>query len=82
MGITMEIVSDLNTDQAEKAAQNAEVMAAMYREELVNRIARAVPKDGKIEHLKGMHLARVSSVGEPFHGVSFPSFCVIAQGVK
>src|SRR5215207_8856107 len=53
-----------------------------YREELAERIARAVPEDGGVEPLKGLRLHRSSTPTEPLHGVSKPSFCVIAQGSK
>ena len=58
------------------------MMACAYREELTERIGRAVPKDGDIEPLKGLHLTRVSATPEPTPGVAFPTFCVIAQGNK
>src|SRR5215213_10119644 len=53
-----------------------------YREELAERIARAVPEEGAVEPLKGLHLNRSSTPTEPLHGVSKPSLCVIAQGSK
>jgi AraC-like DNA-binding protein len=53
-----------------------------YREELAERIARAVPADGRVEPLRGLHLHRSSTPTELLHGVSEPSFCVIAQGSK
>lgn len=53
-----------------------------YREELAERIARAITEDGSIEPLKGLRLNRYSTPTEPFHGVSQPSLCVIAQGSK
>src|SRR5207248_5788765 len=53
-----------------------------YREELAERIARAIPADGTVEPLKGLHLNRSSTPTDPLHGVSHPSFCVIAQGSK
>src|SRR5438034_8512727 len=56
--------------------------AHAYREELAERIARAVPEDGTVEPLKGLHLNRSSTPTDPLHGVSQPSFCVIAQGSK
>ena len=56
--------------------------AQANRQELVERIARAVREDGKAEPLSGLYLHRVSSPTEPVHGVSDPSFCVIAQGSK
>jgi AraC-like DNA-binding protein len=52
------------------------------RAELVERIARAVSEDGKVEPLKGIRLQRSSSPTEPLPGVADPSFCVIAQGSK
>src|SRR5436189_422914 len=56
--------------------------AHAYREGLAERIAAAVPADGTVEPLKGLHLNRISTPTERLHGVSEPSFCVIAQGSK
>jgi AraC-like DNA-binding protein len=56
--------------------------AHAYRRELAERIARANPEDGRAEPLKGLHLNRSSTPTDPLHGVSEPSFCVIAQGSK
>jgi hypothetical protein len=53
-----------------------------YPEELAERIARAIPEDGGVEPLKGLHLFRSSTPTEPLHGISKTSFCVIAQGSK
>jgi AraC-like DNA-binding protein len=52
------------------------------REELVERIMRAVPEDGPAQPLEGLHLYRSSLHLEQVHGVVKPSFCVIAQGSK
>jgi AraC-like DNA-binding protein len=52
------------------------------REELADRIARALPRDGKIEPQPGLHFNRVSSRTQPAHAVLKPSFCVFAQGSK
>jgi AraC-like DNA-binding protein len=52
------------------------------RDELVERIARAIPEDGRVEPLKGLTLHRSSLPTEPLHSVSHPSLCVIAQGSK
>ncbi len=52
------------------------------RDELVERIARLVPADGTAEPLPGVMLRRASAPTELGHGVSSPSFCVIAQGAK
>jgi AraC-like DNA-binding protein len=65
-----------------KGSEHETQRAQSYREELAERIARAVPADGRVEPLKGLHLHRVSTPTEPLHGVSEPSFCVIAQGSK
>jgi AraC-like DNA-binding protein len=52
------------------------------REEMVERIAQAIPVDGLVEPMPGVFLRRSSSQTEPFHGVSEPAFAVIAQGSK
>jgi AraC-like DNA-binding protein len=52
------------------------------REELVERIAQAVPEDGHTEPIPGLHLYRRSVPLEPGHSVTQPSLCVIAQGSK
>jgi AraC-like DNA-binding protein len=51
-------------------------------EELVERIARAIRGDGTFEPLEGLQLRRASLPTELGHGVSYPCFCVIAQGSK
>ena len=50
--------------------------------ELVGRIAAALPEDGRLEPLPGLHLYRASSTRERLESVSEPAFCVIAQGSK
>ncbi len=50
--------------------------------ELAGRIARALPGDGAVEPLPGLGLNRASTSTAPLHGVTRPSFCVIAQGSK
>ncbi len=52
------------------------------REELIERIERAMHADGVAQPLPGLHLARSSSPLGPVHGVFEPSLCVIAQGSK
>jgi AraC-like DNA-binding protein len=52
------------------------------REELVERIARALPADGSVQPFQGLHLYRSSMPLQPIHGVTEPSVCVIAQGSK
>ena len=71
-------MDSLRPQQVEYEAQRARA----NRAELVERIARAIREDGRVEPLNGLYLNRVSSPTEPVHGVSDPSFCVIAQGSK
>jgi hypothetical protein len=71
-------MDSLHPQQVEREAHRAQA----NRDELVERIARAVRGDGKIEPLKGLCLHRVSSPTESVHGVSDSAFCVIAQGSK
>ncbi len=52
------------------------------REELVERIARAVCADGTIQPLPGLYLSRRSVPLEPLHSVVNPSLCLVAQGSK
>lgn len=52
------------------------------REELVERLARAMPEDGIARPLKGIRLSRSSTTTETVYAVSEPTFCVIAQGRK
>jgi AraC-like DNA-binding protein len=52
------------------------------REELAERIARAIQEDGTSQPLPGLHLARVSVPLQKLHSVMEPSLCVIAQGSK
>lgn len=53
-----------------------------HRRELAERIARAMPRDGRAEVQPGLFLSRVSTARQPVHGTLDPSFCVIAQGSK
>jgi AraC-like DNA-binding protein len=52
------------------------------RDQLAERIARAIREDGTVEPLKGLYLRRCSSTKESLHSVVDPAFCVIAQGSK
>lgn len=52
------------------------------REELAARIAAAQPREGRVDVQPGLVFNRLSSPSEPVHGVTEPSFCVIAQGSK
>ena len=64
--------------QAEREAQRVQA----NREELVERIARAMREDGTAQPLQGLHLSRSSLPLKPLHSVLEPSVCVIAQGSK
>ncbi|MEG4276387.1 AraC family transcriptional regulator [Microcoleus sp. MON1_C1] len=68
----------MNDPQAKREADRAQA----HRDELTERIARAIRHDGTIEPLQGLHFYRSSSPSECVHSVSIPSFCVIAQGSK
>jgi AraC-like DNA-binding protein len=71
-------MNSMNPQPVERDAQREQA----NRAELVERIARAVHEDGKVEPLKGLRLNRASAPTELAHGVSDPAFCVIAQGSK
>ncbi len=68
----------INHQQAER---EAEWMQA-NREELVERIVRAIRQDGTIQPLPGLHLYRHSFPLEQVYSVVEPSLCVVAQGSK
>ena len=52
------------------------------RQELADRIARALPRDGAMECQPGLHFRRYSKLGQRVYAFSEPAFCVIAQGRK
>src|SRR2546423_7102662 len=64
-----------------RADREAQRMHA-NREELVERIARAIRADGTVRPLTGLHLNRVSVPLTPVYGVLEPSVAVIVQGSK
>ena len=64
--------------QTEREAQQVQA----NREELVERIARAMREDGTAQPLQGLHLSRSSLPLKLLHSVLEPSVCVIAQGSK
>src|SRR4051794_33050368 len=67
----------------ERQAAGSDVPSAeASRDELVFRIARAIPEAGFVEPLEGLRLRRSASPTDLGYGVSDPSFCVIAQGGK
>jgi AraC-like DNA-binding protein len=67
-----------NPRQSEREIQRVNAS----REELVERLEWAINDDGTAEPLQGLRLRRTSSPTELGHGISDPSFCVIAQGSK
>jgi AraC-like DNA-binding protein len=71
----------LNTIHPQEAEQEAR-KAQANRSELVMRIARAIPTDGRAEALTGLLLHRESAPTECIHSISHLAFCVIAQGSK
>jgi AraC-like DNA-binding protein len=52
------------------------------RNELIERMTRAITGNGVLEIYPGFHLARSSQMTEHMHSVFRPAFCVIAQGSK
>jgi len=77
--IREEVLMDvMNHQQAEREAQRVQA----NREELVERIARALRADGTAQPLQGLHLYRHSVPLEQVYSVVEPSLCVVAQGSK
>src|SRR5215212_2001123 len=64
------------------SSEREQQRAQASREELVAHLAQATHADGISEPLDGVRLHRASTPTELGHGVSAPSFCVIAQGSK
>src|SRR5574341_2247630 len=71
-------MNSIPPNQIERDAQRVQA----NRDELVERIARAIREDGVVEPFKSIRLRRSSSPNEPLHSVSAPTFNVIAQGSK
>src|SRR5215207_1171000 len=68
----------MNQQQSERETQRAQA----GRDELIERVARAVGDDGTVETPGRLRLLRHSSPTPKEHGVSSPAFCLIAQGSK
>jgi len=68
----------MSHQEAKREAQRVQ----SNRDELVERVARAIPEDGILEVFPGLLLGRSSKPTEPLHSVFKPAFCVIAQGSK
>src|SRR5205809_6677841 len=65
----------------QQAEREAELMQA-NREELVERIARAMRQDGTAQPLQGLHLYRHSFPLEQVYSVVEPSLCVVARAAR
>lgn len=68
----------MNSKEAKREAQRAQ----SNREELVERIAQALPADGTLDVTPSFRLARSSKPTEPIHSIYQPAFCFVAQGCK
>lgn len=68
----------MNPRATKRDAQRAQ----SNREELVERIAHALPEDGTLDPFSGFRLARSSKPTEPIRSLYQPAFCFVAQGRK
>ncbi|MBX3278433.1 MAG: AraC family transcriptional regulator [Acidobacteria bacterium] len=68
----------MNHREAKREVQRLQI----NREELIERIARALPEDGSSDPFPGFRLARSSGPMGPLHSVYQPAFCFVAQGRK
>lgn len=68
----------MNQREAKREAQRLQ----SSKEELVERIARALPADGTLDVLQDFRIARSSKPTEPVRAVYQPAFCFVAQGRK
>src|SRR5262245_9033590 len=69
-------------NDAMQSMKEQQATRQVARDELVERIARALPADGALDLPNGLRLRRTSLPTVVGYGVSEPSFCVIAQGAK
>src|SRR3954447_16447623 len=65
-----------------REAKREEQRVQINREELLERIARALPEDGAREALDGLFLARLTKPTESTLALYHPAFCFVAQGGK
>ncbi len=66
----------------QKPAEREERKAQANKEELVDRVTRAMRQDGATNPMQGLHLQRNSSPLVSVHGLYGPALCMIAQGSK
>lgn len=71
----------IDSKNSRPVGRDAQLVQAQ-REELVERMARAIREDGTVDPIPGIRLYRFSSPTAPLPGVFDPAFCVIAQGSK
>lgn len=67
---------------SQKVSKFEKQRTEICREELVERMTRAVPTDEVKEVFPGISLARSSKLTERLHTLFKPAFCIIAQGSK
>ncbi|MBO0781516.1 MAG: AraC family transcriptional regulator [Ktedonobacteraceae bacterium] len=70
------------TVMVDQQGEREATLLQAYREELVERIERAITSDGSVQPLPGLHLYRHSIPLERVYSVVDPSLCVVAQGSK
>jgi AraC-like DNA-binding protein len=71
----MDSIDHLAPESGTRGAQDG-------HEELAERVRRVVHEAGTFDLSGGLRLLRAPSPTELEHGVSFPAFCVVAQGSK
>lgn len=70
-------------DRIDYSATNRDTLRLQANQaELAERIASITRHDEAVEAMDGLHLFRLTEPRGPIHGVTDPSFCVIAQGGK
>lgn len=84
-GVSKEATMDPMDLMDRPRSERGEYRAQAARDELIERVVRAVPEDGAVEapgNNGGLRLLRASAPTPKDHGVSSPAFCMIAQGSK
>jgi AraC-like DNA-binding protein len=66
----------------QREAKREEQRIQSNREELVERIVKALPEDGYVDAFPDFRLVRSSRPTEPIHSMYQPAFCFVAQGRK
>ena len=70
------------TMMVDRQGEREATLLQAYREELVERIGRAITSDGSVQPLQGLYLYRHSVPLERVYSMVDPSVCVVAQGSK